>query len=62
MYSHLVHMMVQSQDIQKYPTCCSLRALFGLTLGTYNDTELGSLGGSTEEITEGNYEDLFLGD
>ena len=60
MDSHLVHMMVQSQDIQKDPTCCSLGPLDGFTLGTYDDTELVSLEVSTEVIAEGNLEGLLM--
>ena len=44
------------------PTCCSLGALDGFTLGTYDDTELGPLEGLTEGITEGKFEGLLLGD
>ena len=62
MDSHLVHMMVHSQDIQKDLTCCSLGALDGSTLGTYDDTELGYLEGLTEGIVESNFEGLLLGD
>ena len=53
-------MMVQSYYIYKDPTCCYFGALYGFTLGTYNDTELGSLEGSIEGIVEGKFEGLLL--
>ena len=62
MDSHLVHMVVQRQDIQKDPTCCSLGALDGFTLSTYDDTDIGYLEGLTEVISEGNFDLLLLGD
>ena len=36
--------------------------MYGFTLGTYYDTELGSLDGLTEGIAEVNFEGLLLGD
>ena len=61
MDSHMVHMMVHSQDIYKNPTYCSLGALYGFTPGTYDDAELGSLEGQTEVTPGGNFEVLLLG-
>ena len=43
------------------PTCCSPGALDRFILGTYDDTKLVSLEGSTEVIAEGNLEGLLLG-
>ena len=53
--------MVHSQHLQKDPTCCSLVAFDGFTLGTYDNTDLGSPEESTEKIAEGNLEGLLLG-
>ena len=44
------------------PTCCSLGALDGFTLVTYNGTEMVSLEGSTEGTTGCNLEGFLLGD
>ena len=41
--------------------CCSFGALYGLTLVTYDGTDLGSPEGSTERTTDGNIEVLMLG-
>ena len=62
MDSHLVHMMVQSQNIYKDPTCCLLGDMDGFTLGTYAGKKLGYLEVSTEGIAEGDFEVLLLGD
>ena len=35
------------------PTCCSLGAMYGLTLGTYDGIEIGSPRGSPEGLSEG---------
>ena len=61
MDSQLVYMMVQIQDIQKDRTCCSLGALDGFTLGTYDDIQLGSLKGQIEGFEKGKFEGLFRG-
>ena len=42
------------------PNCCSIGALYGLIIGTYDVTELGTLEVSTEVTTDGNLEGLFL--
>ena len=57
---HLVHMMLQRQYIWKEPTCFSLGDLDGFKLGTYDNTNLVSLEGSSEGIAEVNFEGLLL--